>query len=132
QHDLNRIKACNGELTGVTPAVHLSNRAINRSSTTQLPILLEKTENGFAGQLFLLDGDTGDPLQKVTHEVILQFTLHDGRQITSRLDMGGALFDIKRQGIRVNIDASLDSEAEMSLVYLECDSVSPESSPATL
>ncbi|MDH6313857.1 hypothetical protein M2137_002648 [Parabacteroides sp. PFB2-10] len=123
EKDMGKIKGCKGVLTGVTPALHVSNRKMNRTSTTQLPIFLQKTSDGFEGKLFLWDGDTS---QQVSHELILTFTLFDGQKMSSTLGIGPALFDIKKQDIRMKVNASVDSQSSAAQIQLRCDSITPE------
>ncbi|MDL2208028.1 DUF5119 domain-containing protein [Parabacteroides sp. OttesenSCG-928-O15] len=124
--DIDKIKECKGVLTGVTPALHVSNRKMNRTTTTQLPVFLQKTSGGFEGQLFLWDGNSGDTNQPVSHELILTFTLFNGQKISSTLGVGQALFDIKKQDIRMKVNASIDSGNSAAQIRLRCDSITPE------
>lgn len=98
------IKNCSGNLNGVTPALHINDRVVNRDTTTELPVFMEEVEDGFQGQVFLLNGSlNSEPVEEISHLLTFNFTLNDGRQVTSSLDFRSVLFDIKEQDIFVNI-----------------------------
>lgn len=120
---LKHIRDCQGMLTGVTPQLHVSNRTLKRDTTTRLPILLGKTGNSYHGQILLLDGVyDGDNKEAISNELTLNFSMKDGSMITSSIDMGPAIFNIKKQDILVDIYAIIDMTSEKKVI-LECKSI---------
>lgn len=125
EKDRDKIKECKGLLSGVAPVLHVSDRAVNRENTVEVPLYLQKKAGKFEGQLFLWDGSE-DANRKVSHELILSFTLSDGQTLTSRLDIGSAFFNITQQNIRLKATASIDAESAEAQVLLRCDSIMPD------
>lgn len=111
------IHHCEGILSGVSPFMSIPNRTIERNTTTSLSLPFEKKESGFEGQTFLLDGAYNGSDQ-TSHKLTLHFTLHDGKTLTSTVDMESRLLDINQEDILVDIDALLNrvSEPEISLI----------------
>lgn len=117
-----RIKACEGVLDGVSPMMSISSRAMQRDSTTSLPLFFAKDKDGFDGQTLLLDGVRADETNETTHALTLHFTLHNGKSVSSTVDLGFDLFKINHQDILVHIDAALDMKEE-PVISLSCDTV---------
>ncbi len=117
------IADCSGTLNGVGTSLHISDRIVNRKATTELPFLLNKTEYGLRGGVFLLNGEAESAsTEDISHHLTLSFIMKDGRKITSSLEMGSVLFDIKEQNIYVNISATLTDSPEKKII-LSCESV---------
>jgi len=123
KEDQELISNCQGTLAGVTPLLHVSDLTVKRETTTRLPLILEKTQDGYLGKVLLLDGYySGDNADKISNEIILDFSLTDGNSIRSSINMGAALFNMKKQDILVALNADLDT-TQNSSIRLECKSV---------
>lgn len=114
-----KIRDCRGVLSGVSPLLSIPNRTVKRDTTTSLSFSFEKNESGFAGQTVVLDGAHREEKEEVSHKLTLYFTLHNGKTMTSTIDMGSHLLDIKRQDIQADISASINlaPDPEINLTY---------------
>ncbi|MDR2968960.1 MAG: DUF5119 domain-containing protein [Tannerellaceae bacterium] len=117
-----QIRDCRGILSGVSPLLSIPNRTVKRDSTTILSLPFEKNKSGFVGEAVVLDGAHREEKEKVPHKLTLHFTLHNGQTITSTVDMGSHLLNIKRQDIQANIKAFVNSVSEAQ-INLICESV---------
>lgn len=121
--DQKQISQCQGILAGVTPLLHMCDQTIKRDTTMKLPIIFEKTADGYQGKVLLLDGDyKGENTNEITNEIILNMELCNGNTITSSIPMGSSLFQTKKQNIFVDLHANVDQSPNPSL-NLICKSV---------
>lgn len=117
------IRDCKGILSGVSPLMSIPDRTIKRNTTTALSFPFEKNKSGFEGQTILLDGACNEKDQeKMSHKLTLHFTLHNGKTISSTVDIGSILLDIKQQDILANINAWMNIVSEPE-INLTCESI---------
>ncbi len=117
------IGDCKGMLSGVSPFLSIPDRIIERNTTTSLSLPFRKNESGFEGQTLLLDGTSNrDDRGETPHELTLYFTLNNGKTMTSTLNLGSGLLDIRQQDILVNIEALMNTISEPE-INLTCESI---------
>ncbi|MDH6535747.1 DUF5119 domain-containing protein [Parabacteroides sp. 52] len=104
---------CSLLLSGIPPLMYLSDRKLSMENSLALPIPLEKTDFGFEGVTYILDGEPdGKPGSASANQFLFQFFLADGREIASSLYIETALWDKEKQDLLFEVEASLAQTPE--------------------
>lgn len=92
-------------LKGVTPVMHINDRKLRRDSTMEIPFELEAVSDHLLGQTYLWNG-TLENEDEVEYEMILTFTLTNGKQVKTSLKIGSSLFKLKEKHVLVRINVT--------------------------
>lgn len=112
------IRRCSASLSGVMPALKLSNRNRKDTSFVTLPFSMEKTGNGFKQDILLLDVLNDTTVESPQSNMLkLDFLLINNRIVTSTVDLGDMLSTYDKQHIVVEVSASIDKSSSPSVSF---------------
>lgn len=111
---MEHIKSCKGELSGIPAALNLSKQEIVTDNLTTVNFDTAPSAEGVKANIIVLGtspekGET-PPATTPTNEVKLDFTLEDGSNVSSTLDLGESIG--QTEGNKVNIDVSVTVEKD--------------------
>lgn len=112
------ITECAGSIRGVAAALNLSRQEIIPEATTAVAFTTTPTEAGVNASVVIL----GKPKEKgeeppagPTHEVKLDFTLVDGSNASTSINLGSSIEETTGDKVEVNIEATISHNPTFSI-----------------
>lgn len=107
---MENITACKGSISGMSTSINLSKQEIVEGTKTDLPFETTPSEEGVKANVLIM----GKPVEKgeeqpdaPTHEVTLDFTLSDGNNASSTIDLGTTLEETEGHTVEIEIEATV-------------------------
>lgn len=109
------IQRCEASISGVSSSAKFSTRSAGEASREIIPFIMNKSEKGFERNLTLFDIASENSSQKESNQLTLDFTLKDGRTVSSVVDLGHPIVEYNQQNIIIEIDATIEPKTPTSL-----------------
>lgn len=113
---VENMVSCKGTISGMSTSINLSKQEITTETLTDLTFETTPSEEGVQANILMLGKpkekgeeppvDPGQP-DTPTHEVTLDFTLSDGSNSSSTIDLGTSIEETEGHDIDVAIDATV-------------------------
>ncbi|MDL2277763.1 DUF5119 domain-containing protein [Parabacteroides sp. OttesenSCG-928-G07] len=125
------IQSCEASISGVASSAKFSTRNTGVSSRDIIPFTMNRSERGFERNLVLFDTTSESPTQKENNQLKLDFTLKDGRKVSSVVDLGNPIEAYDQQNIIIEIDATIEPKTSPLLILGSWDVKSTGTNPAS-
>lgn len=115
---MKHIKSCKGELSGVPAALNLSKQEIVTDNLTTVNFDTAPSAEGVKANIIILGtppekGET--PPATSTNEVKLDFTLDDGSNVSSTLDLGESIGQTEGNKVTIDIAVTVEKDATFTV-----------------
>lgn len=107
---MEKITNCKGTISGMSTSINLSRQEIVTGEKTDLTFETTPSEEGVNANILMLGKPKGkgeEQPEPPTHEVTLDFTLSDGSNASSTIDLGTSIDETEGHDIDVAIEATI-------------------------
>lgn len=115
---MQNVTGCNGSLSNISYALNLSTQEVIPETAGNLPFEATPSADGVHANVMILGKSTPkeeDPAPAPSHEVTLNFTLEDGSNLSSSVDLGDALENTEGHRVEIKIDATIEKTSSFTL-----------------